>query len=95
MATKEIMPILIALSTLFFPRAVVLYLKFLTGWFSTITLGWVWLILGFVFAPLTLLWYTVVMNWYGGVWGLFEKILFVVAIIIDLGGGVRAMRKRD
>lgn len=89
------MPILLALLVLFFPRLLLAYLKFFTAWFAGITLGLLWQILGFIFAPLTLLWYTAVMNWFGGNWGLMQKIVLAIAIIIDLGGGIGATRKRN
>jgi len=89
------MPILLALIIVYFPRLFLVYLKFFTGWFAGVTLGWLWLILGFIFAPLTLLWYTAVMNWFGGNWGLLQKIVLVIAVIIDLGGGIGATRKRN
>ena len=89
------MPIILALLIVYFPRIFLIYLKFFTGWFAGITLGLLWQVLGFIFAPLTLLWYTAVMNWFGGVWGLPQKIMLVIAIVIDLGGGFGATRKRN
>jgi len=89
------MPILLALLVVYFPRLFLIYLKFFTGWFAGITLGLLWQVLGFLFLPLTLLWYTVVMNWFGGNWDTLQKIVLVIAILIDLGGGFGATRKRN
>lgn len=89
------MPILLALLVVCFPRLLLIYLKFFTGWFAGVTLGLLWQVLGFIFAPLTLLWYTAVVHWFGGNWGLPQKIVFVIALLIDLGGGFGATRKRN
>ena len=89
------MPILLALLVVYFPRLFLVYLKFFTGWFAHVTLGLLWQVLGFVFLPLTLLWYTAVANWFGGNWGLLQKIVLVIAVIVDLGGGIGATRKRS
>jgi hypothetical protein len=87
------MPIILALLVLCFPRLFLVYLKFFTEWFATgPTL--LWQILGFIFAPFTLLWYVAVLNWFGGNWDLAQKVILVIAIVIDLGGGFGAMRKR-
>lgn len=88
------MPVLLALLTLYFPRLLLVYLKFFTRWFQASPIGWVWLILGFVFAPFTLLWYSAVWTWFGGRWDLLQKVVLVIAVVIDLSGGFRAMRKR-
>ena len=88
------MPFLLALLVLFFPRLLLVYLKFFTGWFASVSLGLLWQVLGFIFAPFTLLWYTAVQNWFGGYWDLMQKIVLGIAIIIDLGGGFGATRKR-
>ncbi len=88
------MPILLALLVLYAPRLLLVYLKFFTRWFEAPHLGWLWLILGFLFAPFTLLWYSAVQVWFGGHWDLFEKIVLIIAVIVDLGGGFGATRKR-
>lgn len=88
------MPLILALLVLYFPRLLLVYLKFFTGWFAAAGLSLIWQILGFIFAPFTLLWYTAVANWFGGVWGLPQKIVMVIAIIIDLSGGFGAILKK-
>ncbi len=89
------MPLLLAIVVLYFPRLLLLWLKFFTGWFAAVQLHLVWQVLGFFFAPFTLLWYTVVANEFGGQWGLLQKALLILAIVIDLGGGFGALRKRN
>ena len=60
------MPLLIGLLALFMPRLVVALLLLFTQWFSGIFDSLLWLILGFIFLPTTLLWYTAVQHWFGG-----------------------------
>ena len=89
------MPCLFVFGALFVPRLVVIYLAFMTNWFWTVFDSWLWPILGFVFAPTTLLWYTVVENMYDGNWGTFQIIVMVVAIVIDLSPSTGRRRRRD
>ncbi len=88
------MPILLALVVLCFPRLLLLWLKFFSGWFAAVPLHLLWQILGFFFMPFTLLWYIVVVNTFGGHWALLQQAILVIAIVIDLGGGFKAMHKR-
>lgn len=77
------MPCLLALVALFVPRIVVAGLWLLTNWFVGVFDSILWLILGFFLAPTTLLWYSVVVNWYGGEWGGVQIVVGVIALIID------------
>lgn len=88
------MPCLIAVVALFVPRVVIVLLWFLTNWFTGVFDSIIWPILGFIFLPTTLLWYSVVMNVYGGTWGTLQIIVAVIAVAIDLspaGGRRRAI----
>lgn len=87
------MPFILAVLVLYSPRLMILYLRIFTGWFSSGP-HWFWGILGFLFMPFTLLWYSAVQVWFGGRWDSGQMILLVIAIIIDLGGGFGATRKR-
>ncbi|MDP2648189.1 MAG: hypothetical protein Q8P35_03045 [Candidatus Yanofskybacteria bacterium] len=79
------MPLIPLLVGLLFPRLAIAYLWFFTGWFrSVFSANILWPLLGFIFAPYTLLWYTAVQNWYSGTWGIWQIIILVVAIIADL-----------
>jgi len=42
-----------------------------TTWFDGLFTNSMWPILGFIFLPTSLLWYTVVLHWFGGVWSLW------------------------
>lgn len=83
------MPCLVVLIALFIPRVVIALLWFFTTWFTGFPL--LWGVLGFLFLPTTLLWYTVVQHWFGGQWSLVPIIGIVIALIIDLSpaGGRR------
>ncbi|MGH7541877.1 MAG: hypothetical protein ACRELC_12840 [Gemmatimonadota bacterium] len=85
------MPCLLAVLAFFAPRLVIALLWFFTTWFSGIFDTALWPILGFLFLPTTLLWYTAVHNWYGGVWGALQIGVLVLALLIDLSpaGGRR------
>ena len=78
------MPCLLALIALFTPRLVIVLLWFFTNWFSGLFAGILWPILGFVFLPTTLLWYSAVQNWFGGQWTLWPIVGIVVALAIDV-----------
>ena len=74
----------LALLAFFFPRIVVVLLWFFTHWFEGIFNSILWPILGFVFLPTTLLWYTAVQHRYGGEWSLIPIAGIVLALIIDV-----------
>jgi hypothetical protein len=78
------MPILAAVIALMAPRILIVALWFFSTWFVGLFASLLWPILGFLFAPTTLLWYTVVQHWFGGVWSLWPVVGIVVAAIIDL-----------
>jgi hypothetical protein len=78
------MPRLLALVALMAPRVVIVVLYFFTTWFQGIFDNLLWPILGFIFLPTTLIWYTAVQNWYGGEWGTLQIIGIVVALAVDV-----------
>jgi len=75
---------LIAIASLIFPRIVIVALWLLTYWFNGVFLTWYWPLLGFLFMPHTLLWYSAVQNWYDGNWGFWQKAILIIWIIIDI-----------
>ncbi len=85
------MPCFIVVIALFVPRLVIAGLWFFTTWFSGLFDSILLPILGFLFLPTTLLWYSVVENVFGGEWGILQIGLGIVAILIDLSpaGGRR------
>ena len=89
------MPCILTLMALAFPRLVVALLWFFTSWFHRID-NFLWLVLGFIFLPTTLLWYSAVLNWFGGQWTFWPIAGLVIALMIDLGpvSGRRMQAKR-
>ncbi|MFK7932848.1 MAG: hypothetical protein AB8G22_05020 [Saprospiraceae bacterium] len=78
------MPLLLILG-LFFPRAIIVVLWFFTGWFSGALNNTLYLLLGLIFLPFSTLWYSVVINYFGGGWDTVSTVGMVVAVAIDLG----------
>lgn len=78
------MPCLIAVFALITPRLVIAGLWFLSAWFRGMFDTLLWPILGFVFLPTTLLWYSAVQHWFGGRWTLWPIVGLVVALLIDV-----------
>jgi hypothetical protein len=78
------MPCLLAVLALMAPRVVILVLWFFTTWFQGIFDTLLWPILGFIFLPTTLIWYSAVQNWYGGEWGTVQIVGLVIALLVDV-----------
>jgi len=87
-------PCLFVVLALLTPRLVVALLWFFTRWFDGLFTTILWPVLGFIFLPTTLLWYTAVQRWFAGQWTLWPVIGIVIALLIDLspakGGRRRA-----
>lgn len=79
---------------LFLPRAASVYLYFLTNWFAGVFATQLWPILGFILMPYTMLWYSAVINWYGGEWGYLQMGVMLIAILADLSSGGGAAHKK-
>lgn len=86
------MPCLLAIFALFIPRVVIVVVWFFSDWFQTAFDTLLWPILGFIFAPTVLLWYSVVVNVYGGEWSTIPIAGMVVAVLFDFSP---AWRRRD
>ena len=78
------MPCFVAILALITPRLVVAVLWFLTRWFEGMFPTLMWPILGFIFLPTTLLWYSAVQHWFGGQWTLWPVVGMVIALLIDV-----------
>jgi hypothetical protein len=88
------MPCLFALLALTMPRLGIALLWFLTGWFRGMFDSALWPILGFVFLPTTLLWYSAVQHWFGGVWSLWPVVGLIMALMIDISPASGRRRAR-
>jgi len=71
------------------------YLWLMTNWFGGIFDSILWPLAGFFFAPTTLLWYTVVENVFAGTWGIFQVVVMIIAVMIDMSPGTRKKKKRS
>jgi hypothetical protein len=85
------MPCLLAILALATPRLLVALLWFFSRWFDGLFTSMLWPILGFIFLPTTLLWYTAVQHWFQGQWTMGPIVGLVVALVIDISpaGGRR------
>lgn len=79
---------------IFLPRLAAAILYFFTDWFNGVFDTWLWPIVGFIFAPYTMLWYSVVVNWYDGSWGFWQILFLIIAIFADMTSGARGTRSR-
>ena len=78
------MPCLIVVLALATPRLLIVLLWLFTNWFRGAFPSAVVLILGFLFLPTTLLWYTAVQHWFDGVWSFWPIVGMVIALAIDV-----------
>jgi hypothetical protein len=88
------MPCLGVLIALMAPRFLIVVLWLFTAWFKGIFSTALWPVLGFIFLPATLLWYTAVQNWWNGHWGFWQIVGLVIALMIDAGPSRARRRKR-
>ena len=77
------MPCLFALIALITPRLMIVGLWLLTDWFTGVFETMFWPLVGFFFAPTTLLWYSAVEHWFGGEWGTLQIVVGVITLMID------------
>ena len=88
------MPCLFAIIALITPRVLIVGLWLFSEWFTGIFHTMLWPLLGFLFAPTTLLWYTAVENWFGGQWGTLQIVGLVLTVIIDLSPASGKKKKK-
>ncbi len=87
------MPCLFTILALLTPRVVIILLWFFTYWFHGIFDFILWPVLGLIFLPTTLLWYTAVQHWFGGDWTFLPIAGIILALMIDVSPA-RGRRKR-
>ncbi len=86
------MPALILLIALFIPRIIIFVLWLLTDWFQGVFDSLLWPVIGFFLLPLTTLWFSVVMKYFGGQWSIVPVIGAVISVLIDLSPTYRRRR---
>ncbi len=89
------MPCFFVAGALIVPRVTLLYLWFMTNWFGGVFDTILWPILGFFFAPTSLLWYAVVENVFAGKWGIFQIVVMVIAVMIDMSPGTSKKKRKS
>ena len=89
------MPCIMVIIALAMPRLVILCLWFLTSWFRGMFDNLLWPIVGFIFLPTTLLWYSAVQHWFGGQWTLWPVVGVIIALMIDLSPASGRRKRAD
>jgi hypothetical protein len=89
------MPCCLAVAALFVPRVVIVLLWFFTDWFAGLFDTLLWPILGFIFLPTTLFWYTAVQHWFAGQWTVIPVIGIVIALATDLSPATGSRRRAE
>lgn len=79
------MPCLIVALALVAPRVGIALLWLFTTYFKGVFETKLWPVLGFLFMPVTMLWYSFVVKFLGGNWGVLAWIGLVIAILVDAG----------
>jgi hypothetical protein len=78
------MPCLLVVLALAVPRVLIVGLWLFSNWFDALFDTMLWPVLGFIFLPTTLFWYTAVYHWFGGEWSIIPVVGIVIALLIDL-----------
>ena len=89
------MPCLAILFALGFPRLTLVALWLFSDWFDAAYDGILYPLLGLLFAPLTVIWYAVVLTYFSGEWTIGSIVGMVTAVGLDfglLGGSARGRR---
>jgi hypothetical protein len=86
------MPCLVVALGLIAPRVTIVVLWFFTNWFAGVFQTALWPVLGFLLMPVTLLWYSVVVNFFGGEWTIVPIIGMIIAVLVDIGAVGSARR---
>jgi hypothetical protein len=89
------MPCLLLLFALIAPRLLIVVLWLFTGWFRGMFDIALWPVLGFVFLPTSLVWYSAVQHWFDGVWTFWPVVGIVVALAIDVSPARGRRRRND
>ena len=85
------MPLLLLFLGFFFPRLVVALLYLFTDWWSSAFDSAFWPIIGFLFMPLTVLWYGISETYFSES---IQTIGLVIAVLMDFGIIGRGAKKK-
>ena len=87
--------VIIAVLVIALPRLSILGLWFLTDWFCGVFDSNIWPVLGFFIAPVTTIWYSVVINIFDGEWGWVQIGILILAVLIDLSPAKKRRKKKS
>ena len=79
------MPCLIVALALVGPRVAIALLWLFTDYFRGVFGSKLWPVLGFLFMPVTMLWYSFVEKFLSGGWGVLAWIGLAIAVLVDAG----------
>jgi len=82
----------VLIASLIVPR-LVLFITYLNGWLMRAFPVWWWALIGFIFAPLTTLWYAYVIINYGGFTDVWHWVVLVIALFTDLSAHGKSAQK--
>lgn len=85
------LPLLLLLLGYFFPRLIVVLLYLFTDWWSSAFDSILWPLLGFLFMPLTVLWFGISAAYFSDN---VQTIGLVIAVLLDLGIIGRGAKKK-
>jgi hypothetical protein len=89
------MPCIMAVLALAAPRVAIVLLWLFTTWFRGVFPVIIWPLLGFLFMPMTMLWYSAVFHWYGMHWTFWPVFGMVLAVLWDLSPALYRHRRRE
>lgn len=78
-------PCLAIVFALGFPRLTLVVLWLFSDWFDAAYNGILYPLLGLLFAPLTVIWYAIVLTYFGGEWTIGAIVGMVIAVGLDFG----------
>ena len=89
------MPCAVVLIALIFPRLALLLVWIFSDFLGRAFQSVLWPILGFVFLPTSLLWFTAVQRWFGGEWTLWPIVGLVIALMIDVSPASGRRKRKE
>ncbi len=77
------------------PRFTIAVLWLLSQWFEGVFETRLLPVIGFFIFPISLLWYSAVMNWFQGEWTVLNLGILVLAVISDLSSSGSQRKKKE
>ncbi len=77
------------------PRFTIVVLWLLSSWFEGVFETRLLPVIGFFIFPISLLWFSAVMNWFQGEWTVLNLAILVLAVISDLSSSGSQRKKKE